>query len=317
MGAVLITGGVGFLGKHLARSLAEAGDTAIITYRRSFRTPELLADIMDSHVKAVRCDVLDFPELTRVIRDYGVDSVIHMAHLSNYEAPIYSCLQTNVMGTINLLEAAAIGAVKKVTYISSSSITSHGPGESSALEAETVPIISPATGVVPPSKKVGEILVTYYGATFGFPVAIVRPGMFYGPYGESEIGSAKVLKDILEGALAGKPVNLPETSLKQPVNLVYVRDVAAGIALVHRAAQNQHRVYCIDGERPSNWEEIAEIIAKHIPNAKITFGGTNQGLGARSLPDNLNLATEFRFRPQYGMKEGLLELIEWYQKGRV
>ena len=84
MGTVLVTGGAGFLGKHVARSLADAGEQVVITYRRYFTAPQLLSDIMESKVKAARCDVTDLPELSRVIRDYGVDSIVHLANTNNY-----------------------------------------------------------------------------------------------------------------------------------------------------------------------------------------------------------------------------------------
>ena len=318
MGTVLITGGTGFIGKYIARSLADAGEKVLITHRRYFSTPRLLADIMESKVKAVRCDVMDFPELMRVIRDNGVDSIVHTANISNYEAPISTCIQTNVMGTINVLEAAAIAGIKKLTYISSSSIAAaHGPGESSMeVESESVNIVSLGAGVVPPSKKVGEVLSIYYGANFNFQVAIVRPGLVYGPYGEGGVANLKELREVMEGVTMGKPVNLPEKSINDPVGLVYVRDVAAGTALVHRASKNQHRVYSIAEEKPTSWGEIAEIIKEAVPKAKITFGKSSQPARERLLPEKLNITSEFGFKPKYGMREGLGELIEWYQSGR-
>ncbi|MFC2071198.1 NAD-dependent epimerase/dehydratase family protein [Chloroflexota bacterium] len=318
MGSVLVTGGTGFLGKYVARSLAEAGEQVVITYRRYFSAPQFLADIMESKVKAARCDVLDLPELLRVIRDHGVDSIVHLAHISNYEAPIYTCLQTNVLGTINLLEAAAITSVKKITYCSSNSIAmSHGTGgPSMGVEDENVPIVSGAVAVIPPSKKVGEILSLYYGATFGISVAIVRPSLIYGPYGEAEVGNLKVLRSILRGVTTGKPVDLPNVGKDDEFRLVYVGDVSAGTTVVHRASINQHRAYCLDGEKPTSWGEIGEIMKELVPGSKITFGKSSQPARGRQAPAERNITREFGFKPKYGMKEGLRELIEWYQKER-
>ena len=317
MGTVLVTGGAGFLGRYIARGLADKGEQVMITYRRSFRTPEVLSDVMGSRVKAVRCDVLDFPELARIIRDNNVDSIVHAAHVSNYEATIFSCLQTNIVGAINVMEAASMARVKKVTYISSSSIAMHGPADSSiGLESEQVPIVSAPTSVVSPSKKIGEVLVNYYGATFGFGVAIIRPGLIYGPYTDTEIGSPGTLKVILEGVIAGKPVSLPDISKNEKVSMVYVRDVAECVALAHEAPKNQHRVYSIDADRTTTWEEIDRIIKDSIPGAKITFGKPNQPPRARDLPENLNITSEFGFKPGFGIKEGLREIIDWYQKGK-
>ncbi len=85
MGTVLVTGGAGFLGKYVARSLADAGEQVVITYRRYFQVPQLFSDVMESRVKAVRCDIMDLPELSRVIRDHGVDSIINAVVVNNYD----------------------------------------------------------------------------------------------------------------------------------------------------------------------------------------------------------------------------------------
>ena len=317
MGTVLVTGGAGFIGKYIARSLADAGEQVVVTYRRYFQAPQLFSDIMESKVKAARCDILDLPELLRVIRDHDVDSIVHAANTSNYEAPIYTCLQTNVLGTINVMEAAAFGSLEKVTYISSGGVQGSLEGFPGGLESESIPIASPAVVVIPPSKKVGEVLSLYYGATFGFSVAIVRPGLIYGPYGEAQIGNLKVLGGILEGVVAGKPVDLPDTSKEERFRLVYVRDVAAATSLVHRAPNNHHTVYCSDEKEPTSWREITEIIKEFVPGATITFGRSDLPAGElRMLPEELNITSEFGFKPKYGLKEGLRELIEWYQNGR-
>lgn len=317
MGIVLVTGGAGHLGVYVARSLADAGEQVVITYRRSFRVPQLLSDIMESRVKAVRCDVMDLPELSRVIRDHGVDSIVHLANMSNYEGTIYTCLQNNLQGTINVMEAAAIGSVKKVTFMSSSTIT-RGPGGLTGAEDEMVNIASSAVSVIPPSKKAGEVLSLFYGATFGTPVIIVRTGgNFWGPFKEGPIGHAGVLRDIMEEVVVkGKPIDLPDLNQKDQFRIIFVRDMADGIALVHSASKNQHRVYCITEKNPTSWGEIAEYIKEFVPGSKITFGKSGVPSSAHALPKELNITSEFGFKPKCGLKEGLREYIQWYQNGR-
>ncbi|MFC1992012.1 NAD-dependent epimerase/dehydratase family protein [Chloroflexota bacterium] len=317
MGTVLVTGGAGFLGRHVARSLADAGEQVVITYRRYFSAPQLLSDIMESKVKAVRCDLNDLPELSRVIRDHSVDSIVHAATVSNYEATIYTCLQNNILGTINVMEAAAIGSVKKVTYISSGQALVGPERRAAESEAESVPIASPAFGDTPPSKKCGEVLSLYYGATFGISIVIVRPGLLYGPYGEAQIRNLKELREIMEGVVAGKPVDLPDIGKEDQLTLTYVRNSAAGIALVHRAPQNQHLVYNTADQKPYTWGEIAEIIKELVPGSTITFGKSSQPARAQLPPEKLNIVSEFGYKPKYGLREALQEYIDWHKNGRT
>ncbi|MFC1992014.1 NAD-dependent epimerase/dehydratase family protein, partial [Chloroflexota bacterium] len=260
-----------------------------------------------------------------VIRDHGVDSIVHVAHTSNYEAPIYTCLQNNVLGIINVMEAAAIGSVKKVTYMSAGSVVGGQEGYSGKLEDEFVPIGIPAgsanstSSVIGPSHKCGEVLVAYYGATFGISVAMVRGGGggFWGLYREGPIGNAAVLGDIMEQVVTGKPVDLPNVGKEQKFRLSYGRDIGAAISVVHLAPKNQHLVYVIPGGEPTSWGEIDEIIKELVPGAKITFGKSERpAREERPLPEEMNITSEFGFKLKYGIKEALRELTEWYQKGR-
>lgn len=126
------------------------------------------------------------------------------------------------------------------------------------------------------------------------------------------------MREILERVLAGEPVDLPDIDKEWPLRLVYVRDVAACISLVHRASKNQHLVYYIDEKNTTTWGEIAEIINEFVPGSTITFGpgGRQPPRELHLFPEDLNAASEFEFKTKYGIKEGLQELIEWYQSGR-
>ncbi len=316
MGTVLVTGGTGFIGIHTARELADVCEKVVVTYRRYFNPPQLIAGLVESKIKAVRCDALDIPELMRVIHDNRVDSIVHFTHISNYEGSIYQAMQTNVMGLVNILEAAAFASVKKLTYISSIGAIG-SPVNPTGAEEEIVNIISPPIGVITPSKKVGEILSTYYGDTFGFPVIIARPGgVSFGPYSESQADHTRILRPMLEGVLAGKPVDFPEIHGDSQLNLIDVRDTAAGIAVVHTAEKNKFRLYCIGGDKPTTWNEIAEIIKELVPGSVIQFGNKNQPSKAYPVPTKLRAEIEFEFKAKNDFKSGLGKYIEWYQAGR-
>ena len=316
MGTVLGTGGTGFIGRHTALSLADAGEQVVVTYRRSFEVPGIFSDIMGTKIKAVRCDALDIPELHRVIRDNNIESIVHFTHISNYEGSIYQAMQTNVMGLVNIMEVAASASVKKVTYISSTGATS-SPEGATGVEEELVNIVSPPTGVITPSKKVGEILSLFYGSTFDIPVIIARPGgISYGPYGESLVDPTRILRPVLESAMAGQPVNLPEINGEDQIRLIDVRDTAAGITVVHTAPANQYRLYCIGGVEPTTWNEIAATLEELIPGSTIQFGKNAEPVRVNAMPDELRIEKEFGFKQKYGLREGLRDYIEWYRDGK-
>jgi nucleoside-diphosphate-sugar epimerase len=318
MGTVLVAGGTGFIGKHTARCLADAGEQVVVTYRRqSFTPPKIFADVWESKIKAARCDVLDVPQIVRVMRDYHVDSIVDFSHISNYEGTIYQAMQINVLGLVNMLEAAAMASVRKFTYISSVGATAGADGPPTGIEEEVVNIASPPVGLVTPSKKVGEVLSLYYGSTFKFPVLVVRPGgVSYGPYSESQLDATKMLRPMIERALAGKVINMPELKRNSPLNLHHVGDTAAGIAAVHTAPTNQYRLYCVEGGPPTTWGEVAGIVMEVIPGAVINLGDGGEPPAMQPHPHQLRINQEFGFRPKYSIRDGLKQYIEWYRTGQ-
>jgi nucleoside-diphosphate-sugar epimerase len=319
MGTVLVVGGTGFIGKHTARCLADAGEQVVVTYRRqSFTPPKIFADVWESRIRAARCDVLDLPQVMRVVRDYRVDSVVDFSHISNYEGTIYQAMQINVMGLVNVLEAAAISSVRKFTYVSSAGATAGADGPPTGIEEEVVNIASPPVGLVTPSKKVGEVLSLYYGSTFKFPVVIVRPGgVSYGPYAESQLDSTKMLRPMIEDALAGKAVNMPELKRLSPLNLHHVSDTAAGITVLHTAPTNQYRLYCVEGGPLTTWGEVANILMELIPGAVINLGDGGEPSAVQPHSQQLRISKEFAFRPRYSIRDGLKQYVEWYRGGQT
>ena len=104
MGTVLLTGGTSSYAPHIARALADAGEQVVVTYRRSYRAPHILSDIEGSKLKAARCDVMLLPEISKVIRDYGVETIVHAVDIvrpPTNRPSIYEEIQTKVVGTIN------------------------------------------------------------------------------------------------------------------------------------------------------------------------------------------------------------------------
>ncbi len=266
---------------------------------------------MESRGKAVRCDVLDLPELTRVIRDNDVESIVHAAMFSDYEGTIYQCLQTNVVGIMNVMEAAAIGSVKRVTYISSDDVPFG--------ETESILIVSPL-GALTPSKKCGVVISLFYGEAFGIVVTIMKgTGSFWGPYSQHEHRNQITLRSIMEGVTKGKPVNLPHIGKDEKLRLCYGGDAAAGIALVHLASKPQHRVYVVPGGKLATWGEIEKIIKEFVPGSTITFGKSDMPTSEEVVLEleKLAITTEFGFKPKYGLRKGLQEYIKWYQNGQL
>jgi nucleoside-diphosphate-sugar epimerase len=226
-------------------------------------------------------------------------------------------MQINVMGLVNMLEAAAIAPVRKFTYISSSGATAGADGVATGVEDEVVNITSPPVGLVTPSKKVGEVLSLYYGASFKFPCVIIRPGgVSYGPYAESQLDPTRFLRPMIEGALSKGTVDMTELNRNSQLNLHHVADTAAGIALLHTAPKNQYRLYCVEGGPITTWGEVASAVMELIPGSKVELGDAGKPSVAQPHPPQLRIHGEFGFKPRYTLKDGLRQYIDWYKSGQ-
>lgn len=319
MGSVLVTGGTGSYGPHITRALADAGEQVVVTYRRSYQAHQILSDLVGSKLRAARCDVMLLPEISRVIRDHDVDSIVHAVDIvqSATSLPsIYETMQTKVVGTINVMEAASLGSIKKVTFISSEAIRIGNPeGFHMGFEQENVHISSGGYSH-PAAKKCGEIISLLYGSAHGISVRIVRPGHSWGPYVQQiKRGDLGMIRDIVEGAAKGKAVDLPDVARDTHVRGRYIVDSGRAIALVHTAPNPQHLVYSIAEERPHTWGEIAGTVKELAPGMTVTFGQSGP-VGDHEVIKELRITSELGFKPKYDLKKGLQEYIDWYKDGR-
>ena len=114
---ILITGGMGFIGLHLAYHLANRGEKTLLLGPRAVEPPSFLASFWDNAVKGVSGDILDLPNLLKLIKEHSVDSIIHAANIKS--GSLYKILRINLEGTANVLEAARIFDLRRLTFISS------------------------------------------------------------------------------------------------------------------------------------------------------------------------------------------------------
>lgn len=218
---LLVTGGGGFIGSHLAELVA--GDCEEITLLdMDFRNRA------SANCKFVAGDVLDFPLLSKEVA--GKDIIVHLAAVSRVEwgekDPL-RCLKTNVEGSLNLLEATAAKAPKAVVILGSSREVFGEP--------ETVPVRETALkrpistyGV---SKLTAENLVSLYGRNHGLSSVILR---FSNVYGSPRDLSERVVPKFMNLALASKPLTVYGGD--QVLDFTFIDDVVAGIREVVKKA---------------------------------------------------------------------------------
>ncbi len=134
---ILITGGMGFLGVNLAKYLMESGEEVLLTSHRNLQVPEMLTEYVGTRLRIAPMDVTCLTTVLDSMKKYKITSVIHAAGTSGKRGEsLYQILDANVIGSANVLEAARLMDVGRITFISSEGVNQgrkvawEGDGES-------------------------------------------------------------------------------------------------------------------------------------------------------------------------------------------
>jgi UDP-glucose 4-epimerase len=319
MSAILVTGGMGVIGSWVTRQLIDQG-VKVVTYDSHLDTA-LTKDIIDQF-DCVVGDVLDLPKLIQTIKHYGVERVIHMAGLSTppLEANPFMGYRVNVDGAVNVFEASRLTDVKRVVAISSKSVYDRPSSEYGHPTYKPVDEEYPKapTMIYGATKFFIENMGLAYNRIYGLDVICLRFGGTYGPAkqtrravgGISGPGAHDAFSKIIEAGMLGQSLNIPSGG-DQLDDIVYHKDVANGVVLACFAENLEHRVFQIGTGKGVTLRQLAEIVNKLFPKAKIEVG---PGLSTSTTqnPCILNIERahrEFGYSPQYDLEKGVRDYI--------
>jgi UDP-glucose 4-epimerase len=306
---ILLTGGLGFLGCNLAYYLAKQGEKLILTQHRINRIPTFLEPLVNKSIWISSCDIQDFSNLFHIMEQYPIQSIIHTAATYGQKGKLYQTLNINILGTMNVLEAARIKKINRVTFTSSQSVYQRSR-EKWHTEDEDLPLQSIHS--ISLTKKAGDMICDYYRKEYGFNILITRPSQIYGPLYATEINP---LQQMVESSIAGKPTNLPEVAPDDGNDLIYVKDCARAISLIHLAKKPRFSVYNV-GDKYVRYGEMADMVKKIIPDSKINLGENIKEKIREPMFLNMDrLKDEFDFKPEYDLEHGIRDYIQWLRNG--
>ncbi len=304
--AVLVTGGTGFVGSFVARTLLEIGETPVLL---DINGPgDSLQDFTGKFVY-VKGGITDFDLLLQTIQGYGIDRIIHLAALLSFgcERDPRRAIEVNVVGALNILEASRIAGIKKIVFASSLAV--YGSLGGALTEENLVPSHPLLYGS---TKLLVENLLDRYYRVYGIPFIALRYGGLYGPGEVRSPGMAELTKKI-ESTLSGKDVIIDDLGGEELRNFTFVKDAARATVKALLTEKNTHRIFNISGGEDSyvTSNEFHRIIKKLFPPAgKIIFkgtGGQNQGRLDISLA-----RSELDYCPEYTLERGIQEDIDFF-----
>lgn len=314
MKKVLVTGADGFIGSHLTERLLAAGyDVKAFAYYNSFNTWGWLDSLPADKLKEIEVftgDIRDPNGVRHAMK--GVDGVFHLAALIaipfSYHSPD-SYVDTNIKGTLNVLQAARDYNLERVLVTSTSEV--YGT-------AQYVPIDEkhPYQGQSPYSAtKIGaDRLAESFYRSFELPVSIVRPFNTFGP----RQSARAVIPTIISQLLAGKE-QIKLGSLTPTRDFNYVKDTANGFLAIARSDKTIGEEVNIATEKEISIGDLAKEIIRQInPKAQIVCDEERlrpeKSEVNRLLGSNKKIKRLTDWKPEYTFAEGISETISWIRE---
>ena len=296
---VLITG-AGLIGTHTAKELIERGDD--LTFFDFAPKPDYIRRVTDRDVAVIRGDIRDIAALVDAFQQTRAECVVHLA-ASVGEANItnvYAGFQVNLVGTINVVEAARLAGVRRLVHASTQAL--YVSEDSTELLSENSPTDS-RERVYNAAKLGCEHVLRTYAAKHKLELALLRFAGVYGYYAVAG-GPGVAVQQAIWDALAGKPVTL---NVYESVDLVYAKDLANGIALSVHTDPLPHQVYNLGSGTLTKVEDVENALGKIFPQVKISRGKLTP---ARPRMDITRARTDLGFNPEYRLEAGLRDYID-------
>jgi UDP-glucose 4-epimerase len=310
---VLITGGMGVNGAVTARLMVRDGLRPVLLDNREDFV--LMQDIKDK-VDCVVGDVCDPTFLTRVVDDYKIDRIAHLAALmpEPAEANPRLGIRVGAEGTVNVLEVARAKNIKRVVFTSSKAVYGEINGEEGPPNFKPV---GEAYRKIPADlygsiKVCCEELGRYYRQTYGIEFIALRFVSIYGPGKEARHGPLSFYGQLIEKAREGAKWVIPEGG-DQKNDAVYVGDVGRSVYLALKAPKPGVWTFNIGTGKAVTPRDFLSAAAKLFPNHRIELGPGPSKLG-RSKQSycvfDISAAREhLGYEPAYTVEEGVRDYV--------
>jgi dTDP-glucose 4,6-dehydratase len=309
---LLITGGAGFIGSCYARLVRRARPADLLVNVDALTYAGNLENLRDlegdpRHV-FVKADIRDGATMADLMRKHAIDAVVNFAAESHVDRSIQSAepfLDTNVMGTLRMLEAARGAGVKRFVQVSTDEV--YGSlGPTGAFE-ETTPL-SPRSPYSA-SKAAADHFVMAFHETHGMDTVITRCSNNYGPYQFPE----KLIPLMILNAFAGQSLPVYGDGM-QVRDWIHVEDHCEAIDLVLKGGTSGH-VYNIGAENERPNLDVVRAILKHAGQSPdlVRHVADRPGHDRRYAMNSKKIREALGWRPRHTFEVGLGETVKWYR----
>ena len=328
---ILVTGAAGFIGFHLVKRLAERGDEVIgidnlndyypvsLKYARLKESGIEETQIIQGHAVRsnklngyvfIRIDIENKETIQRLFATEHFDAVVNLAAQAGVRYSIenpYAYIQSNIVGFLNLLEAARIFPVKHFIYASSSSVYG-GNSKTPFTEDDRV---DNQVSIYAATKKSNELMANVYSKLYSIPTTGLRFFTVYGPWGRPDMAPMLFTKAIL----AGEPIKVFNNG-NLSRDFTYIDDIIEGVIRVIDKAPEKEipaEIYNIGCGHPIQLMDFIHTLENALgKEARMIMMPMQKGDVYTTYADTTKLEKDLGYKAQTELKAGISNFVEWY-----
>jgi len=331
MKKILVTGAAGFIGFHFAKRLLEAGHEVVgLDNVNDYYDPKLKRDRLSllepmPNFSMREISLEDSDAMKKLFSDLQFDRVVHLAAQAGVRYSIenpMAYIESNIVGTMNILEGCRHQKVPHLVYASSSSVY----GSNTAQPFSVHQNVDHPISLYAATKKSNELMAHTYSHLFKLPTTGLRFFTVYGPWGRPDMALYKFTKAIFED----KPIDVYNHG-KMQRDFTYVDDiVTAMIGVMDHIPQPKsdwdsshpdpatssapYRVYNIGNHQPTELAYFIEVIEKAIGRVAVkNFLPMQMGDVPATYADVADLQADIGFAPDTSIEIGVQKFVDWYR----
>ena len=327
---ILVTGAAGFIGFSTAKQLLDRGDTVVgldnFNDYYDVSLKEARAEILDGYdnFSMQRIDLADRDAMEKLFTEGSFEKVVHLAAQAGVRYSIenpHAYIESNIVGTLHVLEGCRHHGVQHLVYASSSSVY----GANTAMPFSIHQNVDHPLALYGATKKANELMAHAYSNLYDLPTTGLRFFTVYGPFGRPDMALFLFTKNIIEG----KPIDVFNYGQHRR-DFTYIDDIVQGIILTmdHTATANEkwdaadpdpgtssapYRIYNIGNQQPIELMRYIEVVEECLGK---TAEKNLLPLQAGDVPDTYadarDLVRDVGYKPGTPITTGIKNFVDWY-----
>jgi len=323
---ILVTGGAGFIGSHLAEALLKTGYKVVVVDNfNDFYDPEIKRGnikaikiqmdklgIPEDHIQIFERDIREPEQMDKLFATYPIQLVVHLAAMAGVRPSISAPLlynDVNINGTLNLLELCRKYGVKKFVFASSSSVY----GNNKKVPFSETDFVDHPISPYAATKRAGELICYTYHHLYGMDIACLRFFTVYGPRQRPDLAIHKFTKLIINDQEV--PFYGDGTTER---DYTFIDDIIEGVVKAIQwvqAGQGLYEIFNLGESRTVNLKEMVTTLEKEIgKKAKLKVLPMQPGDVQRTYADITKAQKILGYQPTTAFEDGIKQFIQWYKE---